>query len=98
LRGTWWGDLEPPPTGDVFIGRDGEPVKSAPGRKLQDSWDAVLFLGKRADLTRVDPPGADVLDEAWLNELDRRHKIMGGPPQTGGARPAGGGQYFPSPT
>jgi hypothetical protein len=78
IRGTWWGELQPPPTGDVFIHRDGTPVLPRPDLKIQDKWDAVLFLGKRRDLTRVDPPGANVLDAEWINELRRRKAILGG--------------------
>jgi hypothetical protein len=82
IAGTWWGALSPGMWGggDVFVSRDGTPVKPTPDRKLQDRWDAVLLLGRRAELTRVDPPGPDVLDEAWLNELRRRQSLLGGPP------------------
>lgn len=79
IRGTWWGELTPPPTGNVFIGPDGKSVQPASDRKIQDSWDAVLFLGQRKNLTRVDPPGPDVLDAEWMSELKRRKALRGGP-------------------
>ncbi len=80
LRGTWLGELNPPPSGDVFIGPDGKRVEPSKLRKIQDNWDALLFLGNRRDLTRVDPPGPDILDGPWLEELKRRKAARGGPP------------------
>jgi hypothetical protein len=79
LRGTWWGELPLPPSGDVFVHRDGTPAESRASRKIQDCWDAVLFLARRKELTRVDPPGTDILDAEWLSELRRRKAIVGGP-------------------
>jgi hypothetical protein len=84
LQDTWWGRLSPPPSGDVFIRRDGTPVRPRSDRRIEDNWDAVLFLGKREELTRVDPPGPDELDAEWVKELGRRRAILGGP---GGVRP-----------
>jgi hypothetical protein len=81
IRGTWWGELQEPPSGDFFIGPDGKPVQPPRKRKIQDSWDGVLFLGKRKELTRVDPPGPDLLDSTWVKELKRRKGILGGPPE-----------------
>jgi hypothetical protein len=79
LRGTWWGELTPPPDGNVFFRRDGKAVEPRSDRKIQDNWDAVLYLGQRKDLTRVDPPGPDVLDGEWMTELRRRKSLRGGP-------------------
>jgi len=79
IRNTWWGDLPPPPSGDIFVGPGGAPIQPAPDRKIQDNWDAVLFLGKRRELTRVNPPGPEVLDDRWIAELKRRKAIVGGP-------------------
>jgi hypothetical protein len=79
IRDTWWGELQPPPSGDIFIGPDGKRVLPSADQKIQDKWDAVLFLGRRKELTRVDPPGPDVLDGEWLTELRRRKAIRGGP-------------------
>jgi hypothetical protein len=79
IRGTWWGELQPPPSGDIFIGPDGKRVEPRKDQRIQDKWDGVLFLGKRKELTRVDPPGPDVLDAAWMTELRRRHALRGGP-------------------
>jgi hypothetical protein len=89
LRGTWWGLLTPPPSGDVFVRRDGKTIEPRSDRKIQDNWDAVLFLGKRKELTRVDPPGPDVLDADWMNELRRRKSIRG--------RPGGGLEFTEKP-
>ncbi len=80
LRGTWLGELNPPASGDIFIGPDGKRVEPSQSRRIQDNWDALLFLGLRQELTRLDPPGPDVLDGAWLQELKRRRIVMGGPP------------------
>jgi hypothetical protein len=82
IRGTWWGELTPPASGDVFIGPDGKPVEPDSNRRIHDKWDAVLFLGKRKELTRVDPPGPDTLDADWMSELRRRQAILGGPPRS----------------
>jgi hypothetical protein len=79
IRGTWWGELTPPPSGDVFIGPGGKPVQPKIDHQIQDRWDAILFLGKRQDLTRVDPPGPNVLDAEWMSELRRRKEMRGGP-------------------
>ena len=79
LRGTWLGELDPPPSGDVFIGPDGQRVAPSKRRKIQDNWDALLYLGNRKELTRVDPPGPDILDRPWLEELSRRKGARGGP-------------------
>jgi hypothetical protein len=80
LRGAWLGELTLPPSGDIFLGPDGKCVEPSRLRKIQDNWDALLFLGKRKDLTRVDPPGLNVLDALWLEELKRRKSVRGGPP------------------
>jgi len=80
LRDTWLGELNEPPSGDVFIGPDGQRVAPSKLRTIQEDWDALLFLGNRRDLTRVDPPGPDVLDGPWLEELNRRKGARGGPP------------------
>jgi hypothetical protein len=80
LRGTWYGAERPASSGDVMIGPDGKRVRPSSEGKIQDRWDAVLYLGKRHELTRVSPPGKDVLDKRWLDELKRRRNIGGGPP------------------
>jgi hypothetical protein len=93
IRGTWLGQLPVPPSGDIFIGPDGKPVQPPSGRKQQDKWDAILYLGRRNELTRVAPPGPDVLDAQWLAELERRRRIMGRPPSAREQeRP---GRFFP---
>jgi hypothetical protein len=79
IRGTWWGELHPPPSDDIFIGPDEKRVHPRQDQKIQDKWDAVLFLGKRKELTRVDPPGPNVLDDEWMAELRRRKALRGGP-------------------
>ena len=79
IRRTWWGELAPPPSGDIFIGADGKRVQPRSDRKIQDNWDAILYLGQRKELTRVDPPGPDVLDAEWMAELRRRKALRGGP-------------------
>jgi hypothetical protein len=79
IRGTWWGEMQPPPSGDIFIGADGKRVLPRRDQTIQDKWDAVLFLGKRNELTRVDPPGPDVMDAEWMSELRRRHALRRGP-------------------
>lgn len=79
IRGTWWGELPSPPSGDVFVHQDGTPAESRAGRKIQDCWDAILFLARRKELTCVDPPGTDILGAGWLSELRRRKAIVGGP-------------------
>jgi hypothetical protein len=79
IRGTWWGKLQPPPSGDIFIGPDGKRVHPRQDQKIQDKWDTVLFLGKRKELTRVDPPGPNVLDDEWMAELRRRQALRGAP-------------------
>jgi hypothetical protein len=79
LRGTWLGELNPPASGDIFIGPAGKRVAPSRSRQIQDTWDALLLLGLRKELTRVDPPGPDMLDGPWLKELTRRRIVMGGP-------------------
>lgn len=46
IRRTWWGELAPPPSGDVFFGPDGKRVQPRSDRKIQDNWDAILYLGR----------------------------------------------------
>jgi hypothetical protein len=86
--------LPPPPSGDIMIGPDGKRVAPPTTGALQDRWDAILYLGKRSELTRVEPPGGDILTGKWLAEIARRRKVLGGP-ASDQQRPADSREYFP---
>ena len=81
IKGTWIGELPASGGDDVFISlEDGKPVNPYAGLKMQDIFDALLYLGRRATLTRSDPTPVVRGDQAWLDELDRRHRILHGVP------------------
>jgi len=95
IRGTWYGHERPAPSGDIMIGPDGKRVVASSNATIQDRWDAVLFLGKRHELTRADRADNAVFGKAFLAELERRRRIMGGPPRVVETPDSAGKQFFP---
>jgi hypothetical protein len=80
LAGTWLGDV---PAGgaveDVMIGPDGQ-VAAPPRDTLADKADAYLYLGPIESLTMEARSPELFRDRAYVDELDRRHKLASGRP------------------
>jgi hypothetical protein len=84
LQGTWLGNLEAAGIGimDVVMIKDGKPAEEKPPKPetLEDKADAYLYLGPRDALT-MEPRSPDLFrDDAYLRELNRRHRLIVGQP------------------
>jgi len=79
LKGTWVGELDASLVIRLITSPDGGKCwYSLYGEtKLEEAVDAYLYLGPSDSLTRSIPPPDIYRDEVYLNELNRRHKIMG---------------------
>jgi hypothetical protein len=79
LKGTWLGALDASLVIRLITSPDGGKCwYSLYGEtKLEEAVDAYLYLGPSDTLTRSIPSPDIYRDEAYLNELKRRHKIMG---------------------
>ena len=80
LKGTWLGGLDASLSMREVTSRDGGKCIYNPytGTLLEDTVDAFLYLGSGNSLTRSLPPPDLYKDEAYVTELMRRHKLMGG--------------------
>jgi hypothetical protein len=80
LKGTWLGGLDASLSMREVTSRDGGKCIYNPytGTLLEDTVDAFLYLGSGNSLTRSLPPPDHYKDEAYVTELKRRHKLMGG--------------------
>lgn len=84
IRDTWLGLLDAqlvfPPSQIVMVGPDGKPAPNPLERvKLSDIVDAYLYLGPRGSLTISTPPPEVYQDKEYMQELERRSKLMGTP-------------------
>jgi hypothetical protein len=55
-------------------------VEVLEGKRLEQGWDALLYLGPARELTLSRPPAALYRDEGYLGELDRRNRVLHGRP------------------
>jgi hypothetical protein len=79
LKGTWLGALDASLAMFDVASRDGGKCFYNPnaGTSLADMADAYLYFGPGDSLTRSLPSPDLYKDEAYVNELKRRHKLMG---------------------
>jgi hypothetical protein len=80
LKGTWLGALDASLAFLDIASPDGGKCLYNPnaGTSIEDMADAYLYLGPGDSLTRSLPPPDLYKDEAYVNELKRRHKLKGG--------------------
>jgi hypothetical protein len=76
IKDTWLGTLETTALFPPMIGPDGRPRDPFAGLTFGDLVDAYLYLGPRDSLTRSHPAPETLKDEAYLDELKRRSKIV----------------------
>ncbi len=79
LKGTWLGALDASLAFFAVASRDGGKCLYNPnvGTSIEDKADAYLYLGPGNSLTRSLPSPDLYKDEAYVNELKRRHKLQG---------------------
>lgn len=78
VRGTWLENLEGVDDGlDIFVdAQTGKRATAADRRKApKDGPDAILYLGPRAELTMEPRPVELFRDDAYFQELNRRHQL-----------------------
>lgn len=80
VKGTWLGEMD----GSLTVGvlnqnseRD-KPFSPYEGKKLEDLVDAFLYLGPVDSLTGCGAPPDTYQDEAYVNELNRRWRLIEG--------------------
>jgi hypothetical protein len=56
--------------------KEGKEISVFKGQKIEDLFDALLFVGQYNSLKRCPLPEAD-FDNVYWNELNRRRKIIG---------------------
>lgn len=71
LQGNWVGAL---PANPILTGG----VVAPNAEKMEDVADAVLYVGSRDALTRVNVPPSDLVDTAYGREIERRLQIQTG--------------------
>ena len=80
VAGTWLGALDASLAFPLrMVGPDGEPMDPFAGVTLRDVVDAYLYLGRLENLSAVVESPFIVRDDAYFQELRRRHDLMGQP-------------------